>query len=164
MVQNEEYTYDITTAMQIRYTVYYYNDELFPHIRRFQERNWQNSNVKQHSRLLPLDFQEFDYFDKKFMEWYLCEHTSIQYFEKFKIGALSKDYEVYKMKFNCYASWFSTTFKKKIRMHYSLDMRPGAQKMEFDENNPETDAQVIRVKSTEEELSKVSFIRGVRFR
>ena len=80
--------------------------------------------MHQHRRLLPLDWDEFDYFDIKYMEWYVCEHAKIKYQEKLRVGITggSEWSEFRTMNLKCYTSWFS---KRKIRIHYYFDMQPG---------------------------------------
>ena len=38
--------------------------------------------MRQHSRLLPLNFEDWDWHDKRYFEWYICRHTDVYYREE----------------------------------------------------------------------------------
>ena len=81
---SQEFHYDVKTALPLRMINWLWLAELIPRVRDFQNDNWSNAGVKQHGggRLLHQNFDAFNWFDKEFLEWFICNHTRVFYQEK----------------------------------------------------------------------------------
>lgn len=82
--EKDSYTYDIRDSMPLRYVHWYWLNQLFPRVREFQEKNADDRDLYQHeaNRLIPDDYDDFDYFDNQYLEWYICRHSRIYYKEE----------------------------------------------------------------------------------
>jgi len=67
--------------MPLRMINWLWLQELIPVARDFQNANWVNTDVRQHGegRLLHMSFDEFNWFDKSYLEWFICNHTKVSY-------------------------------------------------------------------------------------
>ena len=83
LIEQDRYIYNATEAVPIVWASFFYIAELFPRVRQFQERHWSNDTVRQHGqgRLIPLDFDDMDWWDRDFLEWYVCQHQILYYEE-----------------------------------------------------------------------------------
>lgn len=83
LVEKDAYSYNIQDTLPLRYVHWYWLNELFPRIQQFQVREWNNKDMYQHEqlRLIPLDYDKFDYFDNKYLEWWICKYSGVIYKE-----------------------------------------------------------------------------------
>jgi len=82
--EKDEYQFDIRDSMPFRYVHWFWLSQLFPKARAFQTANLDNEDVYQHEagRLIPDVYDDFDYFDNKYLEWYICKNSQIYYQEE----------------------------------------------------------------------------------
>ena len=50
-------------------------------IREWQANNTNNTSIRQHTRLIPLEFDDWDYYDKRYFEEFICNHSHAKYRE-----------------------------------------------------------------------------------
>lgn len=76
--------------------------------------------MRQHTRLLPLDFDEWDWFDKRYFEWYICKHTNVIYKEIKVMWPIAFDdwSETKQIKFKCFL--IEKFANSKIRIGYRI--------------------------------------------
>jgi len=71
--EQDKYIYNATEVLPVVAISYFFVDEILAKVRAFQELNRQNDELKQ-SKLVPKTWDELDWFDKDYIEWYLCKH------------------------------------------------------------------------------------------
>lgn len=137
-----------------------YVDTLFPTMRRFQEKHRGDPNWFQHpaDRLVPLNYDEFDWQDNIYLQKFVCNMTQTKYTETMNFDAVGKGWwnEVKTFKFDCKITYFAND---KFRvLHYS-PMRDDAY-AEFYNTDPSLGG---KVKLEEKEKRTINFKRASYF-
>ena len=83
LIERDLYSYDVRDSMPLRYVHWFWLDQLFPKIRKFQTDNLNNPEIMQHGegRLIPLDYPSFNWFDTEYLEWWVCKYSGVFYKE-----------------------------------------------------------------------------------
>ena len=166
LVQSDEFHYDVRQALPLRMIQWLWLAQLLPKIQEYQNANWNNPDVKQHgeSRLIRLNYEEFNWFDHSMLEWFICNHTKVFYREKDYFSAIGYGVweEISDFNFKCQITYFAND---KIRTMWFLPMGEDEAISSFTNTNPA--AALIgggKLLMDYEERKKMNFIRSNTFR
>jgi hypothetical protein len=81
LLPQETFTYNMTDIFPLILVSYLVVDELLPVIKAYQEAHLNDPDVMQHGegRLIPLVWEEVDWFDHQYMEWFVCSNQRLAY-------------------------------------------------------------------------------------
>lgn len=75
------FDYRLEDALALHSGNWFYVDKVFDHIIAHQERNRKNPVFREYPNI-PRTWEEMDWHDKRFIEEYLCNRTSMYYVQK----------------------------------------------------------------------------------
>lgn len=124
LVEDMEFSYHFTDAIALRSGNWFYVDRVFDHIREHQQRNRNETDESKKFREyrdIPEKWEYMTWFDKRFIEEYLCNRTSMYYRQKNYYDAIGTQAynEIYTYYFNCELLDIAND---KIRIHYHIPM------------------------------------------
>lgn len=170
LIEDVNFHYDAKENLALLVANYFYVDEIFPRVQEYQVKNEQNAEVRQHSRLLPLAFEEWDQDDKDFFTWFMCKYSRVYYEETmywWPIGFPSWT-EKKHIEFGCKLMDFAND---KIRIQFNIPFQydPTPLNSTFVVSDPETanllkDELDVRLEVSDEELQELNFKRSNDYR
>lgn len=73
--------YQVNSALRMAYVHYFYADELIPRVRQWQSKDPNIMNKHPFKRLVPLEFNDFDWADHELFSYFFCSNVKVKYFE-----------------------------------------------------------------------------------
>lgn len=121
LVQQTEYKYDARDALSLIIGHWFFTTPTFEHIRKYQNDNRNNPDAIKHKTrpngLIPQLYSEFDYYDRMFVQDYMCSRLKTKYrsIERFDaIGTVAWS-ELIEFNFRCE---FMQVVNDKIRIRF----------------------------------------------
>ena len=80
-MKNETLSYDIASSIPLAVAQTWKAEELIPKIRAFQRYHKRNWEQFQHGefRVVPLEYEQFNWFDHQYTEWFICQMAQVQF-------------------------------------------------------------------------------------
>ena len=162
--QQTTYSWVARDALSLIIGHWFYTDEIFAHIRKYQDETRADPKAIKHvtrpQGLIPTSYDKFDFYDRKFVEDYMCARlkTKFKAQERFDaIGTVAWD-EIVEWYFKCE---FMHVVNDKIRIRFWLPYTDVDARLNYTNTSPYGAGKQTM---TDDELQRVFFKKSTSFK